>query len=396
MPSPPYPMTNRDSKAHASFHRLLDQLREAADEWLSPERGIDREIEVVEGLRNIIHLLSGGIDFYLEGDPERPEFRPILSPIRKFMGDNPDSVYFWARIQDDHAYRISGRRTDECYISFTIHGRAEDGSLGATAEPVLADVNDRNLAVTEDGHFEIILSAEEPAAREHAGVPVNWIALPKGAASLLTRHYFEVDEADPPAVTRPSSIELSIETVTPVPPRPPQNDDDFARRLDDVAAFVRGGKLLEMETPPAFVSTVPNELGKPTVFRMADSDTWGAVDIAYSMGPFDIKADEVLVMEGTLPECAFANVVVWNRFLQALEYRDRTVSLNRKQIHTNAEGRYRILCSMTDPRPEGSTDNWIDTEEHGRGTIFWRFLLPAATPDRPECRVAKIADFARG
>ena len=63
MPSPPYPMTNRDSKAHASFHRLLDQLREAADEWLSPERGIDREIEVVEGLRNIIHLLSGGIDF---------------------------------------------------------------------------------------------------------------------------------------------------------------------------------------------------------------------------------------------------------------------------------------------------------------------------------------------
>ena len=68
MPSP-FPMINSESKAHAAFHRLLDQLREAADEWLSPESGIDREIEVVEGLRNVIHLLSGGVDFYLEGDP---------------------------------------------------------------------------------------------------------------------------------------------------------------------------------------------------------------------------------------------------------------------------------------------------------------------------------------
>ena len=96
------------------------------------------------------------------------------------------------------------------------------------------------------------------------------------------------------------------------------------------------------------------------------------MDIAYSMGPFDIRADEALVMEGTLPECAFANVVLWNRFLQAFEYRDRTVSLNRKQIRTDADGRYRVICSMRDPRPEGSTDNWLDTEEHGRGTIFWR------------------------
>ena len=395
MPSP-FPMINSESKAHAAFHRLLDQLREAADEWLSPESGIDREIEVVEGLRNVIHLLSGGVDFYLEGDPEHPEFRPVVSPIRKFMGDNPDAVYFWARVRDDLGYRVRGVRKDECYISFTVHGRAADGSLGPVAEPVLADVNDRQFAVADDGRYEVILSHEEPARREHEGVPVNWIELPKGAASLLTRHYFEVDEDKAPAVTRPREIEIEIDTLTPSPVRPPQNDDDFARRLDDVTAFVRGGKGLEMPDPPPFVSTTPNKLGQPTVFRLSNSDSWGAVDIAYSMGPFDIRADEALVMEGTLPECAFANVVLWNRFLQAFEYRDRTVSLNRKQIRTDADGRYRVICSMRDPRPEGSTDNWLDTEEHGRGTIFWRFLLPEGTPEKPECQVVPLSTLEKG
>ena len=65
-------MSNKDTRSHAAFHELLDTLREAADEWLAPERGIERDQDVVEGLRNVLHLLSGGIDFYLEGDPERP------------------------------------------------------------------------------------------------------------------------------------------------------------------------------------------------------------------------------------------------------------------------------------------------------------------------------------
>jgi hypothetical protein len=373
----------KDTASYGAFHELIDLLRETADTWLAPERGVDNTTDVIEGLRNVLHLLSAGIDFYLEGDPEHPEFVPIVSPRRKFMGDNPDAIYHLARIRGDRSYRIRGRRGDSCYISFTVHGRAADGRLGAAAEPVLADVNDRGLAVAADGSFELILSPDE-----HAG---NWIRIPAEAASIITRHYFEGEGT--PAVDQAGRIELSIEPLTAPPVRPPLTDGEVARRLRDVAAFVRGGTLegLELPNPPPFVSREPNELGEPMVFRMAGTDAWGAVDIAYSMGPFELGEDEALVMEGRFPACAFANVVLWNRTMQCFEYRDRRVSLNRRQTALEADGSFRIVVAKRDP----GVPNWLDTEGHRKGLIFWRFLLPDDKPAKPACRVVKLADLMR-
>jgi len=371
---------NTETRSHAAFHELLDLLRDAADSWLGPER-VSREIDVLDGLRNALHLLSAGIDFYLEGDPERPEFTPIVSPTRRFMGDNPDAIYHFARIREGRSYRIRGRRGDACYISFTIHGRAEDGRLGAAAEPVLADVNDRAFDLSADGSFEVLLSTERQ--------PGNWIQLPPGAASVITRHYFETTGT--PAVDQRGQIELSIEPVEAPGPRPLLDDAELTRRLRDVTAFVRGGTLegIEMPNPPPFVSTTPNELGEPMVFRMSGTDAWGAVDIAYSMGPFQLEDGEALVMEGRLPACAFANVVLWNRFMQAFEYRDRRVSLNREQIETEADGSYRIVVAGRDP----GVPNWLDTEGRRDGTLFWRFLLPEDKPAKPACRVVPLTQL---
>ena len=223
--------TNKETQSHAAFHELIDVLRAAADDWLGPDRGVDSQLDVVEGLRNALHLLSAGIDFYLEGDPERPEFVKVVSPIRRFMGDNPDAIYHFARVRDDRSYRIRGRRGDAAYISFTVHGRSQDGRLGATAEPVLADVNDRSFDVAADGSFEVILCPEKQ--------PGNWIALPPGASSVLTRHYYE--GRGTPAAELDRHVDLTIEPVIPPGPRPLLDDEEMARRLADVTAFVRGG-----------------------------------------------------------------------------------------------------------------------------------------------------------
>jgi hypothetical protein len=374
--------SQKETQSYAAFHELIELLRETADSWLGPERGVEREVDVIEGFRNVLHLLSAGIDFYLEGDPERPEFMQIVSPRRKFMGDNPDAIYHFARIRGDRSYRIRGVKGDECYVSFTIHGRSEDGRLGAAAEPVLADVNDRSFEVAEDGSFEVILGPEE-----HPG---NWIALPPGAASVITRHYFE-DEGTP-ALDQAGRIQLAIEPLEVPPARPPLADAEVARRLRNVTAFVRGGTVegIEMPNPPPFVSRTPNELGEPMVFRMAGTDAWGAVDIAYSMGPFALEPGEVLVIEGRYPPCAFANVVLWNRYMQCFEYRDRRVSLNRKQTVLEPDGSFRIVVADRDP----GVPNWLDTEDHREGLIFWRFLLPEETPSKPTCRVVKVEELA--
>jgi len=109
------------------------------------------------------------------------------------------------------------------------------------------------------------------------------------------------------------------------------------------------------------------------------------------MGTFRLQPDEALVMEGRLPACAFANVMLWNRHLQTLEYRDRRVSLNRRQIRREADGSYRVVVAACDP----GVPNWLDTCGHGEGTVFWRFLLPAEPPERPRCRVVPLAELRR-
>jgi hypothetical protein len=377
------PMSQKETAGYAAFQELLDTLREAADSWLAPERGNTAEIDIAEGLRNILHLLSGGTDFYLEGDPDHPEFVRMVSPIRRFGGDNPDAIYHFARVRGDRAYRITGRKGDEVYLSFTVHGRSDPQKLGMTAEPVLADVNDRAMEVSPDGRFEVILSHEK-----HVG---NWIPLAPNAASVIVRHYFE--GAESAAADPGRHVEIAIEALDGAGPRPPLDDATVAQRIRDLQAFVRGATLDMMETrvQAPFVSEVPNEVGEPTVFRASGQGVWGAVDIAYAMGPFRLGPEEALVMEGRFPKCAFANVVLWNRHMQCLEYRDRRVSLNRRQTTLEPDGTFRIVVAGRDP----GAANWLDTEGHGEGTVFWRFLLPEEKPEKPRCRVVPLAELRR-
>jgi hypothetical protein len=369
-----------DLASFASFGDLLEALRTCAEH----EAADADEIDQVEKIRNVLHLLSAALDLYLEGDPERPEFLRLVSPTRKILGDNPDAIYHFARLRGDRAYRVTGRMADECYVSFTVHGRSEDGKLGGAAEPVLADVNDRGLALGADGAFEIALSAEKPPGAR------NWLRLPPNAASLITRHYYELRES--PAADPGRRVEIAIEALPAAGPRPPLTDAAFSARLRDVAEFLKGSTVGRPKpaTVPPFVSTTPNELGEPMVFRMAGSDSWGAVDIAYSMGPFELAPDEALVIEGRFPRCAFANVVLWNQQLAAFEYRDRRVSLNRAQTEFLPDGSYRMVVAARDP----GVPNWLDTEGHRAGTMFWRFLLPETKPEKPRCRVVPLSGLA--
>jgi hypothetical protein len=48
------------------------------------------------------------------------------------------------------------------------------------------------------------------------------------------------------------------------------------------------------------------------------------------------------VVQGAMPDCSFANVVLWNRFLQTLDYAHRRVSLNR---HHLGRGNYTFVVA---------------------------------------------------
>ena len=312
----------------------------------------------------------------------------LVSPARKFLGDNPDAFYFLAPLSGARAYRIRGNVSGAVYTSFTFQRSDATG----WASEIFAARNDRELEVARDGSYELVLARERPR-----GVPDRrFVALAPDAVSVTSRHYFEnatCAQLDPTL-----RVPLSIEPLERPAPAAPLDDATIAARMRSVVRFVREATLgmppRDPAQQPAWVSVVPNQLGVPELYAPAES-AWGAVDNAYSMGPFLLGPDSALVMEGRLPECSFANVVLWNRFMQSLDYRDRAISLNRRQMTLGPDGSFRIAIAPSDP---GIRD-WLDTGGRPFGMIFWRFLLPTGPFEPIRTRVVpvnEVAKLARG
>ena len=371
---------NRAPATTAVFDALIATLAEIRDDYILSEKRFTDPLDVVEGYRYVGQLLSAASELFFEADPDHPRFAPIVSPARKLQGDNPDAIYHFARIRGDRSYRVFGTVGGECYTSFTVHGRSPDGAM---AGPLLGDVNDRHFEIAPDGSYELVLSADER--------PGNWMRLDPAAHSVVVRSYYQLPAS---AQNDPSvHVTIGIETLDPQPPPAPLRDDVLAERMREGLDFLRhttlGQGVFGAPSPVPFVSNEPNVLPTPYSFRDSGLPVAGAADITYALARWDLEPDQALLMTGALPRCAFANVMLWNRHMQTLEYRHRRSSLNISQIALEPDGTYRIAVAHEDP----GLPNWLDCEGHRQGTIFWRFLLPESDPGRTECRVVALSDL---
>ncbi len=371
---------SRAPRSRAAFDRLIATIAEVRDGYVDADgRGFD-ELEALEGYRYVLQVLSLGSELFVEANPERPRFSEIVWPARKFLGDNPDSLYQQAWIRGDRAYRIRGRRKEQCYISFTVHAPEPNGGYGGA---ILADINDDAFDIAPDGTFELILSPDER--------PGRWVELHPDAQLVIVRNYYlrERSAHNDPSVF----VELEIEPLDDPGPEPDDTDDGLAARLDLAAGLLKattmGLRQFGAAATVPFVANEPNQVGTPFCFRNAGADAAGAVDIFYSSGRFELGPDDALVMECTIPPSRFTNVVLWNAHMQTLDYRTRCTALNQAQMVPEADGSYRIVISASDP----GVPNWLDTSGHRRGTIFWRFLLPESDPERPRCSVVPMSEL---
>ena len=169
-----------DTESRRALHELIDLLGEVDRRWVSPEWNLHTADDVVGAHRALMHYLQWGLVGLFERDPAAPRFHRIVAPDRKLLGDNPDAVYFDAPISADHAYRVTGETKGATYVSITVESGAAWGSMD---NQVVGVLNDTSFDIDADGRFEILLGGE-PRQR-------NWLALPEGAGSISTRHYFE-------------------------------------------------------------------------------------------------------------------------------------------------------------------------------------------------------------
>jgi hypothetical protein len=369
------------TESRKAFYELIDTLTQVDSRYLADEWGITQAADVADGHRFLMHLLEQALSQAFEADPERPVFKRSVTPTRKVLGDNPDAVYNHAPIRGDRRYRVRGNRAGAVYLSITVQGGRSGGHY---ASRVAAAINDDEVDIAADASFELILSPDRAPHR-------NWLQLPPDASSITVRHYFEEQHAV--AADPGRQFPLAIEPLdNPGPPGTP-SDASVAASLRRVISYIQGRSLLQpppgKRPLPAWVSSEPNTIPKP---QKPGAMAFAAVDCAYAMAPYLLKPDQALVMTGRFPPCRFANVVLWNRFLQSYDYAHRQVSLNRVQTVLEPDGSYRIVVAHRNP----GVPNWLDTEGRQAGTLYWRFLLPEEEVEKPHAEVVPFDRVAKG
>jgi len=369
------------TESRAAWNELRELLADADVRYLGQEWNIERAADVADGHRFLMHVLHSGMEQWLEADPQRPRAVRFVTPTLKLLGDNPDAIYFTAPLDPKRRYRVHGNTGGAVYTSLTIEGGNADGHY---PKRVAGAANDTEFDVKRDGSFEVLLGPDEKKGR-------NRLALEPDAGTLTTRHYFETLQS---AAADPNpKVRLSVEPIDDPGPPPTPTDASIAAGIRRVANYFRGATLeqppMDPNKQPPWVSREPNAFKPPMKWQPAEGG-FGAVDNAYSMAPYLVLPDQALVIEGRWPKKArFANVVLWNRFMQTYDYAHRRVSLNRVQTRLERDGTFRIVVAHGDP----GVPNWIDAEGRVSGLIFWRFQLPDETIVAPVGKIVPLASL---
>ena len=346
------------ARSSEAFHAILATLQET--EKALQSRGDLDELALLESYQWMFSLLQVGLLGQVWADPARPRFVDIVGPYLKWGGDNADAFYQYAKLDPSRTYRVAGQRGDAAYLSLTVYGGPDDGHY---SDRIVGSLNDRQLDVASDGTFELWLSPEQQDGPT--------ILLSPDAVAALTRDYLD----DPEQGRRAT---WSIHAVEPVE-KQPLTDVDLARRLTAANTWLRDQAAIVLGNGEA--NTVDEPYPVPTA-----TFGWAAGDAAYAMGSFVLDEDQVMLVRGRSPECAFWNVCLWNPFLHTYDYAYDRVTINGTQVAYEPDGSWEIAIALRDP----GHPNWISTQGHRSGRIWFRWFLPDHTPVRPSVEVRKI------
>ena len=361
---------NDPGVAQEAWRELLDTLRASDRSFLDGGRGTFDAREIGYGYRNLVHIVGFATGMYLNADPEWPMFVASLKdpPGEKTLGEHPDVHYKWAAVRGGRRYRITGRRGDEVYLSFTLHRGVRGSGLEQFFD---SHVNHHDLKTDDDGRFEILVSPEPEGD--------NWLRASEDANEIYARAY----HFDPLHDRRAT---YNIEPVD--PPLPARLDQQVvAERLREMARLVRD-----------MTRAIPQPLDNPnTVGELWQTDAsgpsrmWSALDNVYARGVFELQPSQVLVIEGVVVPCDYWGIQVWSPFLGSGDYRRNRVTINTAQARLGPNGEFRVALAMDDPKVPGL--DWISTSGERQGTFFIRWMCPNSRPPAPTCRLVDLDEL---
>ncbi len=397
---------------HAAWTDMIDALTRARGAVDSAELHAPPVTEqgLAEGYRYLLGFVFSGIERAFFEDPDFPYFRRAIQPVDKATIDNADALYLSASIDGAKRYRVRGRlaegRKAPQYMIFEAHTvyAGDTGSLAELApggRVVTGLLDTADLAVDDDGRFEILLAPQRPAG--HTG---NFIATAKtdgadgtqAARFLIARMLFHdwEHEASPdlhiarignegahPAPRDPVTAAQNLRRIGTLV----ENQMRFWNEFYDVILEAHGDK-----NGDGFTLMPRNALNEPALANLATGG--GQSTNVYSGGVFDLAADEALVIEVVVPvQPAYMGFHLSNLWGESLDYANHTCSLNGFQSEPDPDGTIRYVVAETDP----GVPNWLDTAGHRGGflTLRWTYSSPPAEVPKTTVSKVRLADVCQ-
>jgi len=352
---------------------LADAIREA-EAIIAGAPHLRTERDLAEGYDYLAGAIRAAIQAAWSYNPDFPYFIRSATPYTKVGLDNPDTLYFSARIRDDAEYVVTGRRGTTADLSFQI--------LNGDYSPVqvpdsLTAFDDRDFAIGEDGAFELWFGPSNGTS------PPDRFALGPGAAMLLVREVYSDWTNERPGTIRIDRADRAGEA-------PAAPGVDAAARRYSVAGKILVSQLKTfLAFPEWFYLKLPvNTLTEPRL-------TPGGLATQYSaVGHYELADDQAMIVTVPRSEAPYQGIQLGSMWYISMDFINHQTSLTTHQARVDEDGMVRFVISERDP----GLANWLDCTGHSRGyiQIRWQRLSRALTAaDGPLAEVVPFDELAR-
>jgi hypothetical protein len=357
-------MNNPPGNVSQQWAAFCDQIKAAGTDILESANGLDG-VSQAEGLRYLTRLLRGSFEKYVEfADPLDPVIYKMSDERNKYGGDNPDNIYAASPLSDREEYEITGNRGSVGHFNFSIFKFDSDGvwDLSSIKEG-------RELECDGDGNFKLALGGERK--------PGNWMPIAPGSNLILVRQTFadRATEREAKVAIRRTSSSGSVSQLT---------LEQAQSRLQAAQLFFCNTGRMMHEWSKALVPTV-NRLSPtdPALIKAGGGDP----NVFYFWCSWKIAAGEALLIQ--IPEYPADknwNLVLYNFWLESLDYTQFRIHLNNRTAHKNADGSITIVISNTDP----GVPNWLNASGHSQGNMMLRCWSAGLRPVDPFTQVVQL------
>jgi len=333
---------------------LTDAIAEA-ERLVAAAPHIETEADLLEGLQYLAGCVAACTHLAFDYDRDHPFLLSGTGPFTKMGLDNPDTLYFGARVHAGHEYIVTGRRGTTTDLSFQLLG----GEYTDTSVPGSeAAFDDRELDVAEDGSFE-------------------WRVRPSGSAQLVIREVYGdwSQQRGTVAIAR-------ADTAGTAPP--PLTREIIEKRYATAGKQLVNRVKTWLQFPQWFYLNI--EVNAMVAPRL----TPGGLATQYSSaGHFDLTGDQALVITLPMTDAPYLGFQLGSMWYISLDYINHQTSLNGSQAQADPDGKIRIVVAEKNP----GVTNWVETLGHRRGFLQFRWQRVSRQLTEADGPTVELVDF---